>query len=147
MAIRRTRFMLASVVMALMSFVSVPIYSAEDAVPNPSTVAPPPPLDCAVIEAVLASPQDYVVIDARSPSEFDTSHVSGALNVPFDTVASYANLLPEDKSSPIVTYCRSGRRATVLKNILIDMGYTDISVVPGEQMLPAENSLSFQCGD
>ena len=147
MGIRRTRIALVSVVIALTSFLSVSVYGAEDAVPSPASVPQPEPLDCTLIESILATPDDYVVIDARSPSEYDSSHVPGALNVPFDAVASYADILPEDKSGAIITYCRSGRRATILKNILSDMGYTNISVVPGEQMQRGKKSQSFQCGE
>ncbi len=120
---------------------------ADNHVPNPRSVEVPKPLDCAVVEAVLANPDDYVIIDARSPSEYDTSHVAGAINVPFDTLEGYASLLPEDKQQPIVTYCRSGGRATVLKMLLIDMGYTDISVVPGDQMDRGGDALSFKCAE
>lgn len=120
---------------------------ADGDVPNPKSVEAPAPLDCAVIEAVLAAPENYVIIDARSPSEYDTAHVAGAINVPFDSLDGYKGLLPEDKQQPIVTYCRSGRRATVLKNLLTEMGYADISVVPGGQMDSSGKALSFKCGD
>jgi len=147
MAIRRNRFVCAALAAGLLSLWTAPLYSAESAVPNPASVPAPEPLDCAVIEAILASPDSYTILDARSPSEYDTSHVAGALNVPFDSVADYADLLPEDKNRAIVTYCRSGRRATVLQGILTDMGYTNISVVPGEQMQHDEDSQSFRCGE
>ncbi len=131
----------------LLSLLAGPLFSAESAVPNPASVPAPQPLDCAVIEAIVASPEDYTILDARSPSEYDSSHVPGALNVPYDSVPAYADLLPADKARPIVTYCRSGRRATVLQGILSDMGYTNISVVPGEQMQHNKTSQSFRCGD
>jgi hypothetical protein len=35
----------------------------------------------------------------------------------------------------------------VLQGILADKGYTNISVVPGEQMQRDETSQSFRCGD
>lgn len=136
----------AAITAALIVFMSQSL-SADDAVPNPRSVEPPPLLDCAVIEAVLATPDSYVIIDARSPSEYDDGHVNGAINIPFDSVPGYAGLLPEDKQQPIVTYCRSGRRASVLKMLLSDMGYMDVSAVPGGQMDRGGDSLSFKCGD
>lgn len=147
MGMLRMRSTFVSVLLALIAMWSMVTYSAEHAVPNPATVAAPEALDCTLIESVLAAPDDYVIIDARSPSEYDTGHVSGAVNLPFDSVSAYADVLPEDKQSSIVAYCRSGRRATVLKSLLLDLGYTNISVVPGEQMLRGEKTLSFQCGE
>jgi len=119
-----------------------------DEVPSPRKVQVPGPLACGQIESILAEPAEYMIIDARSPSEFDEGHVESAINIPYDSVSGYADLLPESMSQPIVTYCRSGGRATVLKGILSELGYTDISVVPGEQMDRSNKpQLSFKCID
>lgn len=123
------------------------LYAAEE-VPNPRKAEVPGPLACEQIDSILAEPEAYVIIDARSPSEFDDGHVETAINIPYDSVSGYADLLPSDKQQPIVTYCRSGGRATVLKGLLVDMGYSNISVVPGEQMDRSNKSqLSFKCSD
>lgn len=118
---------------------------ADKPVPNPRTVEPPAAVACDELNSIVSNPDSYVIIDARSPSEYDDAHVATAVNVPFDSVAGYADALPADKDAAILTYCRSGRRANVLKGILGDMGYTNITAVPGEQMVTVEGGLSFGC--
>ena len=131
----------------LLSFAG-PGSGVADEVPSPRKVQVPDPLECEQIKSILAEPAEYMIIDARSPSEFDDGHVESAINIPYDSVSGYADLLPENMSQPIVTYCRSGGRATVLKGILSELGYTDISVVPGEQMDRSNTpQLSFKCID
>ena len=122
--------------------------SAADSLPNPRSVEVGPPLECGQIEAIMSDPENYTIIDTRSPSEFDDAHVVTAVNIPFDSLQYYENVLPADKNQPIVTYCRSGARATVLKMQLEERGYTDIVVIPGEQMDRSEaGKLGFRCGD
>ena len=68
-----------------------------------------------------------IVIDVRSEAEFATGHVSGAINVPYDRIASsIASLAGVDKSHPIVVYCRSGARSAVAASILAELGYTQV---------------------
>jgi len=139
--------LLAFLALCLCLFAAQSLHAAND-VPNPGKVEVPGPLACEQIESILAEPAEYVIIDARSPSEFDDGHVDTAINIPYDSVPGYADLLPTDKDQLIVTYCRSGGRATVLKGLLSDMGYTRISVVPGMQMDRSNKpQLSFKCVD
>lgn len=119
-----------------------------DVVPNPRTVEVGPPLGCEQIEAIVSNPQDWFIIDARSTSEYDDAHVSTAVNIPYDSLRFYLDELPADKDAAIVTYCRSGGRATVLKGMLETLGYSNVSVVPGSQMDRSNpEQLSFRCGD
>lgn len=49
---------------------------------------------------------DVVIIDTRSPQEFESGHINGAINIPFDQLGEYIDkidALPKDKW--IVTYC------------------------------------------
>ncbi len=121
---------------------------AQSSTPSPQSMQPPPNLECAQIEAINAAPANYTIVDARSPSEFDDGHIAAAVNVPFDSLDLYADVLPADKGAAIVTYCRTGRRAAVLKQLLMEQGYTNISVVPGGQIdtSDAQNPV-FRCGE
>ncbi len=121
---------------------------AQSSIPSPQSMQPPPNLECAQIEAINAAPGDYTIVDARSPSEYDDGHIASAINVPFDSLDLYADVLPADRSAAIVTYCRTGRRAAVLKQLLTEQGYTNISVVPGGQMdtTYTQNPV-FRCGE
>lgn len=68
-----------------------------------------------------------IVIDVRSEAEFATGHVNGAINIPYDRIASsIASLAGVDKSRLIIVYCRSGARSAVAASILTELGYTQV---------------------
>ena len=67
-----------------------------------------------------------LIIDARSAGDFAVEHIDGAINIPHDQLAGRLDELAIDKDASIVTYCRSGRRAGVAAQILLENGYTDV---------------------
>ena len=54
-------------------------------------------------------PKRFQLIDVRSPSEYATGHIPGAVNMPMDQVQSR---LPDlDGGDAIILVCQSGQRA------------------------------------
>ena len=52
-----------------------------------------------------------LIIDVRTPSEFASGHVDGALNLPMDKFGkNYAKLVP-DRGRQVIVYCQSGVRS------------------------------------
>ena len=83
----------------------------------------------------LASAQTYsldgvqskVVIDVRTPEEFATGHVEGAINIPYDTITAKLPALARiGKNESILVYCRSGRRSAIAKQSLAELGYRNL---------------------
>lgn len=70
------------------------------------------------------------VLDVRSPEEFVTGHVPGAVNIPFDQVAGRLAEIPKDQD--LVLYCRSGRRASIAADVLVANGYAAPSLLEGD---------------
>ncbi|HEY6908872.1 MAG TPA: rhodanese-like domain-containing protein [Myxococcales bacterium] len=69
--------------------------------------------------------QGIRVVDVRTPDEFATGHVPGALNIPYDQMAQrHAELGPP--STPVLVYCQSGRRSGLAIATLREKGFTDI---------------------
>jgi phage shock protein E len=64
------------------------------------------------------------IIDVREPSEFDESHVEGAVNIPLGEMMKRLDEIPKDEE--VVVYCNSGGRAGVAVQGLGSMGYTNI---------------------
>ena len=52
-----------------------------------------------------------VLLDVRSPEEFASGHLRGALNIPHDRIAEEIAAAVPDKTAQVILYCRSGRRA------------------------------------
>ena len=66
------------------------------------------------------------LIDVRTPEEFATEHVSGALNIEYQQIVSGLQLLPGSKHDLVRLYCRSGRRAGLAREALLQAGYPQV---------------------
>lgn len=76
------------------------------------------------LEQMVEDGDDIVLIDVRTPEEYNAGHILGAINIPYDTIAELITDVPKD--SQIVLYCRSGRRSGIAADVLKEMGYTKI---------------------
>ena len=65
-----------------------------------------------------------LLIDVRSPSEFDGEHIEGAVNIPYTVIDR--ELRARDKDQPIILYCHSGARAKAARRTLEKAGYTQV---------------------
>ena len=78
----------------------------------------------AEINAELASSK-AVLLDVRTPQEFNSGHSEKAQN--FDSVRIDKGEMPNiPKDTKIYLYCRSGNRATEVKNSLQAQGYNNV---------------------
>jgi len=77
------------------------------------------------------------VIDVRRPDEFAAAHIPGAVNIPYDEVASRtAEIGPRDVE--VIVYCRTGRRSAVAAETLVELGYTRVHDLGPMSSWPAE---------
>ena len=59
-----------------------------------------------------------LVIDVRTPGEFASGHVDGAVNLPMDRFGkNYAKLVP-DRGRQVIIYCQSGVRSVQASQFL-----------------------------
>jgi phage shock protein E len=66
-----------------------------------------------------------VLLDVRTPQEFNSGHSAEAVN--FDSVRIDQGEMPNiPKDTKIYLYCRSGNRATQVKNTLESQGYVNV---------------------
>lgn len=66
---------------------------------------------------------DALLIDVRSPGEYASGHVDGAVNVPLDRIETQLPALAPDKSQAIILCCASGMRSGMALRALQAMGY------------------------
>ncbi len=69
--------------------------------------------------------QDATVVDVRSPQEFESGHVQGALNIPLEQLPGRLQEL--QGVNQVVLYCRSGNRSAHARRILIDAGIRNVT--------------------
>lgn len=66
-------------------------------------------------------------IDVRVPDQYQQEHVQGAVNIPLkDLKAKIAAEVP-DKTDTVKLYCNSGRQSGQAKDMLTEMGYTQVT--------------------
>ena len=78
---------------------------------------------------IISTNQDYVILDVRTPKEFNEGHIECAVLIPVDELEGRLDELPVDK--PIITYCKSGGRSRNAANILVENGFTRVYDVGG----------------
>ncbi len=68
-----------------------------------------------------------VIIDVRTPAEFKSFHIPGAVNVPFPATLAELAMASPDPTNPIVVVCMSGHRSPPVVRQLRKGGYTNVS--------------------
>ena len=115
---------------------------------------PPPAVDSMVTAATAMSPviapEDLalrlegedapVILDVRSPEEYDQGHIPGAINIPYDQVEARLDALESFREQEIVVYCRTGRRAGIAEQALGEAGFEQVRDLEGHMV-------AWQAGD
>ncbi len=65
--------------------------------------------------------QGAVIIDVRTPGEFQGGHIKGSINIPLQSLDGSLSKIKRDK--PVITCCASGMRSGSAKSILKSKGY------------------------
>jgi rhodanese-related sulfurtransferase len=62
-----------------------------------------------------------IIVDVRTPEEYQSGHINGARNIPLDRIKT---IVPEFKKTgkPVITCCRSGARSGMAKSQLAAAG-------------------------
>ena len=87
---------------------------------------------------IMASENDYIILDVRTIAEYESGHIPGAICIPNETIG--ISELPElpDKDQLILVYCRSGNRSKQAVGKLVKLGYTNIVEFGGINSWPGE---------
>ena len=62
-----------------------------------------------------------VVLDVRSPSEFEQEHLLGSKNIPINEIRSKMDTIRK-WNKPVITVCRSGARSAAARSFLVAAG-------------------------
>lgn len=72
-------------------------------------------------------PASTVLIDVRSPGEFSSGHLEGALNLPLDQLQHTIGAAVPERGTPVLLYCASGARSAFACGLLQQLGYTQVA--------------------
>ncbi|RMG44854.1 MAG: rhodanese-like domain-containing protein [Candidatus Dadabacteria bacterium] len=67
-----------------------------------------------------------LLVDVRTPKEFQSGHIEGAVNIPHTEITKKIAELEKNKEREIVLYCRSGKRAGKALEALKQLGYQHV---------------------
>ena len=62
-----------------------------------------------------------IVIDVRTPSEYNAGHIDDSKNIPLDYIKKEIAAIKK-LNKPVITVCRSGNRSGIAKSILSSAG-------------------------
>lgn len=68
--------------------------------------------------------QGAVILDVRSPGEYQQGHIKGSINAPLNDLSRQLSKLK--KENPVITCCASGMRSASAKSILKSNGFTQV---------------------
>ena len=74
----------------------------------------------------LTQEPGVVVLDVRTPAEFASGHLPGAINVDVESADFAARIATLDPAVPYAVYCRSGTRSGVAVGLMQAAGFTSI---------------------
>lgn len=72
--------------------------------------------------------QRALLIDVRTPEEYQKNHLKNAVNVPFYEIENISNEI-KDKDEIILLYCKTGKRSNIAKEVLMQNGYRNVYTV------------------
>ena len=82
--------------------------------------------DVSVSEAwdLIQGEPEMVILDVRTPSEYEDAHIEGAINIPGEEIVDRLNEL--SANDVILVYCRTGNRSGTAVGIMEKNGYSKI---------------------
>ncbi|PIE61486.1 MAG: sulfurtransferase [Desulfobacterales bacterium] len=70
--------------------------------------------------------ENIVILDIRTPQEYHTSKIKGAINIDFYNTSFIENLKTLDRDKRYFVYCRSGNRTRKAMSTFKALGFKDI---------------------
>jgi rhodanese-related sulfurtransferase len=89
------------------------------------------PTDLKVINSkeaskMLKSKIKYVILDVRTPAEFKSGHIKGAINIDINQNDAYSKIDKLDHKAKYIVYCRTKNRSQVAVDYMISKGFKEV---------------------
>ena len=73
-----------------------------------------------------------ILLDVRTVKEYQSGHIKDSINIPHDQLIQNIDVLDQYRNQPIVVFCRSGRRAQLVIDTLIENKFDQIVDLEGD---------------
>ena len=74
---------------------------------------------------------DAVLVDVRTEDEYNSGYIENSLNIDYFSNEFSVNADKLDKNTPIILYCRSGKRSSMSANKISKLGFKEIYNLQG----------------
>ena len=75
-----------------------------------------------------------ILLDVRTAGEYQSGHIKDSINIPHDQLILNVNILDQYRNQPIVVFCRSGRRAQLVIDALVENKFDQIVDLEGDML-------------
>ena len=58
------------------------------------------------VQRSMTGKSNVALIDVRMPEEYQVAHIPGAINIPAESIPADRNMLPKDRTTQVIFYCR-----------------------------------------
>ena len=86
-------------------------------------------LDPQEFKTTLAATTDAVLVDVRTPAEFNEGKLAGAINVDYKDQEFTKNIGTLERDKPYFVYCLSGKRSNDAAQQMKALGFTTVYVL------------------
>lgn len=73
----------------------------------------------------------FVLLDVRTPKEFDGERIAGAVMVDYLSPSFRAEIAKFDRNGSYLLYCRTGHRTEEAAKVMRELGFRNVSVLAG----------------
>jgi hydroxyacylglutathione hydrolase len=96
---------------------------------RPDLIARTERISPGLLAEYLASPDAPVVIDVRTPREWQAGHIPGSLNLPLNHLENDLSVIPRDRS--VAVTCAGGYRSSIAASLLQQHGFSRLVELAG----------------
>lgn len=86
-----------------------------------------PEIEATKLHEEMGQGKKVLVIDVRTPKEFEADHIPGSVNIPLDELERKVSEMKLAKDTTIVTVCEHGGRSSNAAMELQKLGYKTVS--------------------
>lgn len=119
--------MRSSLVLVLFALIAVVAGCGGDSETGVRLISP----DDAFDTIFESPPEGLVVLDVRTPDEFNGQRLPEATMIDFYSPDFASQIQDLDRDTPYLLYCRSGNRSATTADLMEELGFTDVREVEG----------------
>lgn len=108
---------------------------------NGQTKSSQPRLSAAEFSREINASQNAVIVDVRTPAEFEKGHIEHAININWNGTDFNTQIARLDKTAPVYVYCLSGGRSSEAAEEMREEGFEHVIELAGGLMDWRTNNL------